>query len=124
MATLTELQKLMAHTGSKMYVHIIFWQPLNHNDRFLDTKLVNAAKELPQVKITNDEGGALAKQFGVKTSGTALLYHSNGRLLFNGGITESRAHEGDNEGAATIYQIVKNCIANDVKSSPVFGCSL
>jgi hypothetical protein len=124
-ASISELQRLMAHTESNLDVHIIFWQPLENKNLWHDTPLIKSAKAMPQVEVSNDEGGVLAKRFGANTSGTTLVYSRDGSLLFRGGITLLRGHEGDNKGVSAIYDIVNNRTASkDVQSSPVFGCSL
>lgn len=49
-------------------------------------------------RVFRDDGTEAAR-FGAKTSGQVLVYGRDGRLLFNGGITPSRGHEGDSRGA-------------------------
>lgn len=70
-----------------------------------------------------DTNGRLSKRFGVETSGTAILYDTDGKQLFHGGITSSRGHEGGNVGATAIEAFVLKTHAN-CASAPVFGCSL
>ena len=41
----------------------------------------------PGVTSWDDAGGKLAQRFGVLTSGHVLLYDTDGRLLYSGGIT-------------------------------------
>jgi hypothetical protein len=51
------------------------------------------------------------------------LYAPTGKLLFSGGITASRGHEGDNVGRSAIVSFILNGHA-PVNHTPVFGCSL
>ena len=44
---------------------------------------------------------ARRQRFGAETSGQTLLYDRDGRLLFSGGTTGSRGHDGDNAGFAS-----------------------
>ena len=74
------------------------------------------------VLVDRDADGVEAARFGAKTSGQALLYAADGRLLFHGGLTPSRGHEGDNEGLRRVTAILDGKAARD--ESPVFGCSL
>src|SRR5712691_5642885 len=57
------------------------------------------------------------------TSGQTVLYDSQGRLLFSGGITGSRGHSGDNAGRSSIVSLVNAGVA-DQKETIVFGCPL
>ena len=78
---------------------------------------------LPGLTIWDDEGGALARRFGVRTSGHVLLYDSKGRLLYSGGITPARGHRGDNlrprRGAGRAVRQ-----GSRQSSTPAFGCPL
>ena len=73
--------------------------------------------------LTFDDICRKAKSFGAFTSGQALLYSKDGHLLFTGGITESRGHEGSNEGADAIETFV-NHGRLPTSETPVFGCAL
>ena len=86
------------------------------------TPLWSDAAVLPNTTAMADPGGALAKQFGVKTSGHVLLYSADGKLLFSGGITPSRGDEGANPGRNAVVALLKGQVAQS--ESPVFGCPL
>jgi hypothetical protein len=45
-------------------------------------------------------------------------------LLFSGGITPARGHEGDSAGSDAIVELVKGRIPSNVIREPVFGCTL
>jgi hypothetical protein len=69
------------------------------------------------------DDGSLARQLGAETSGYVALYDANGRLLFSGGITRSRGHEGESAGRRTICALLAGEVVADPKT-PVFGCPL
>jgi len=72
-----------------------------------------------------DENGAEAQRFQSKTSGQTVLYAPSGELLFHGGITIARGHEGDNPGVDVIESLLQHKDAAPVAAStPVFGCEL
>jgi hypothetical protein len=85
--------------------------------------LIEEAAGIPRVRTVLDPGGSIARRFGARTSGQTLLYDGNGRLVFNGGITASRGHSGDNDGRETITSILLRQPARR-SHSPVFGCAL
>ena len=58
------------------------------------------------MRVVNDVEGVEARRFGAQTSGTTSLYSPDGRLLFSGGITSSRGHEGDNAGEDALTQAI------------------
>jgi hypothetical protein len=51
------------------------------------------------------------------------LYDGSGKLVFQGGITGSRGHVGDNNGAEAVLAFV-NSKAVSVRVTPVFGCAI
>ena len=70
-----------------------------------------------------DGDGQEARLFHAVTSGQTVLYDSQGRLLFSGGITASRGHSGDNAGRSAIVSLV-NAEVPDRTETLVFGCPL
>jgi hypothetical protein len=76
--------------------------------------------------MVRDRGGVEAKRFGARTSGEVLLYSAVGRLLFFGGITGSRGHEGDNYGLTSLASFLTATPSESAVTagSPVFGCAL
>jgi len=58
------------------------------------------------VTIVTDADGAEANRFGAETSGHTLLFDFGRRLLFSGGITDSRGHTGDNAGESAIVALI------------------
>ena len=81
------------------------------------------ALAIPRVSVRFDDHAKEARLLGGHVSGQTMLYDPNGHLLFTGGITVSRGHEGDNPGSDAVIQEVRGAIQNIVRT-PVFGCSL
>lgn len=88
------------------------------------TGLWSSAAAISGVMVRADIDGEAARRFGAATSGQALLYAIDGRLLFSGGITESRGHEGDNAGRSAIAALVLGAKTATPAASPVYGCPL
>ena len=61
--------------------------------------------------------------FHAETSGQTALYDATGNLLFSGGITSARGHEGDNDGRAAVVSLLTSDGAEE-RETPVFGCPL
>jgi hypothetical protein len=88
--------------------------------------LKRSTGSFPGSVTMRDDGGVEARRFGVKTSGTVLLYSALGRLLFHGGITGSRGHEGDNYGITRLAAALRGGAGDTAVPvvSRVFGCAL
>ena len=85
---------------------------------------IASASALPNARIVWDDKGGEAKTFGASTSGYALLYSQTGDLLFHGGVTGSRGHEGDNYGLAALVASLRHPQTAHPRNSVVFGCGL
>lgn len=122
-ATLAELARLLARVPGRVSTHVVFIRPVGASADWEKSDLWDLARAIPGVQVAVDPGGAEATRFGGATSGEALLYGSDGRLLFSGGITASRGHEGENPGAERIVSLLTTGSA-ELATSPVFGCPL
>jgi hypothetical protein len=124
-ATLAELGKLKAKAGDKLVTEVFIAVEEDESE----TEIIAAEDRVRangQTSIERDFKGAIAKKFGAETSGQTYLYSPAGELLFQGGITESRGHEGDNLGSSEILNLVtqKNQQEKLFGFVPTFGCKL
>jgi hypothetical protein len=134
-ATLEELSLLMNRCGGNLDCHVLFFQPSQEDASWSKTNLWDDAAAIRGVSVAVDPDARIASQFGVRTSGHALLYDADGNLIFEGGITASRGHRGDNPGRNALLSLVgddrgapvgSQSIQRQVAtcSTCVFGCPL
>jgi hypothetical protein len=116
----------MTDCNGKVRASVLFLRPPGVPGGWERTGLWSDAAAIPGVTVVADDGGAELRRFGATTSGQTLLYSPEGRLLFAGGITESRGHGGDNAGRSAVTAIVLGAApAPDAPAhTPVYGCSL
>lgn len=122
-ATIGELARIMARSQGKVEAYVVFPAPRSQSREWVTTDLWQSAAAIPGVRVIADEDGKEVRRFGALTSGQALLYDARGRLLFKGGITVSRGHEGGNDGAEAVLSFIQSGTASR-KIAAVFGCSL
>lgn len=122
-ATLRELGILMARTNGKANVYAVFAKPKSWTVEEVKGRLWKNANKIRGVKVFIDESSVEAKGFGALTSGHAALFNSNGDLVFTGGITAGRGHEGDNPGLSSIANFIHSG-STLLPQSKVFGCAL
>jgi len=122
-ATVSELDSLMAKVNGRLHVFVLFVIPKEEREEWIDSSLEHQARAVPGATVIIDTDGAEASLFDAKTSGQVLLYDESGTLKFSGGITSARGHSGDNLGKDVVGQFVnhKELIAS---TTPVFGCAL
>jgi hypothetical protein len=122
-ATIAGLARLEAAAPD---ITFVVYRPEKNPEPELRSLIARAAA-VPGARFVWDEGGVEAKLFGARTSGYVVLYGSEGKLLFHGGVTGSRGHEGDNFGLSALRQALQAPEASSglaSRASKVFGCSL
>jgi hypothetical protein len=123
-ASLGELAEIVARHPDKATVDVVFVYPEGADDEWRKTALREQAAAIPDVHLIDDDG-TLAHRLGAETSGYVVLYDADGKLLFSGGITRSRGHEGDNSGRQAIGALLTgNADAAVGAKTPVYGCPL
>ena len=120
-ATIEELAHVMAARVT-VQSFVFFFAP-NGSPEWRHSDLYESAKRIPGVRVLPDPDGFVGQRFGAHTSGQTLLYDSRGHLLFNGGITASRGHVGDNDGVDAIAALLRGEVPA-TRTTPVFGCLL
>lgn len=120
-ASISELAQIMAEADGKIAAYVLFATPHDAAPDWAQTSLRRSAAAIPGVTAVTDADGAEGERFGAKTSGHTLLFAADGRLLFNGGITASRGHAGENAGENAIIALAKGQTPAVAKTL-VFGC--
>jgi len=122
-ASLAELARLMSRFDDRLSADVVFLRPADVGADWDSTDLWRQAAAIPGVTTVRDDGGAETGRFGATTSGLAVLYDARGRLLFTGGLTSARGHEGDSFGLRRIGSLLRTGEA-DRHDAPVYGCAL
>lgn len=122
-ASLGELEKIITHCRGAVAPRVVFYKPSGTEKTWDQTDQRITALELPDVTVIRDEDGVEAHRFHVFTSGQTLLYNPAGELLFSGGITYARGHQGDNDGQIAIESLLNNGKPEN-RETPVFGCPI
>lgn len=122
-ATLDELFRLIGTAPGRFNTYVVFVRPPGEPVGWEHTALWNQAAQIPDASVMVDPGAVEAKRFDAHTSGQVMFYGPGGRLLFAGGITPQRGHEGDSMGR---YAILADLAGEKppAKWSQVYGCAL
>lgn len=122
-ASIHELSRLLTQVEGRVKPYVVFVKPKGYSEDWDTTDLWSGASVIPGVIVISDESGTEAKRFQAATSGQTLLYDKTGKLLFQGGITGARGHEGENPGRAAIVSII-NTGTEMLDQTAVYGCPL
>jgi hypothetical protein len=130
LASMQEFKHALQHfartanlSSENIDINCVFTCPDTNYTEWTNTVLVNRAREIPDATIRFDRNGTIINQFHVTTSGHVLLYSKNGKLMYSGGVTLARGHEGNNKNR----EAFENAMSDSTTSSdecPVFGCKL
>lgn len=130
-ATITQLDRLLTASGLEkaempevVVVATIPSSAGENDEAWLQSETLRLASELPNASVQYDTGGVKARSFGAQASGSVALYAPDGELLFVGGVTVSRGHDGDCLGAAQLLQQIKNPNEPVPVTAPALGCRL
>ena len=122
-STMDELESLLARCHDLVTTHVLFYRPGTAPDTWAKTDLWRRAAALPAVRVRADADGAQARLFGATTSGQVLLYDRHGRLLFSGGVTNTRGHASTSIGTEALWSLLTTGAAAQTET-PVYGCPL
>jgi hypothetical protein len=122
-ASLAELTAILTRCNGKLACRLVFVRPPEFASGWEQTDLWQMAKRFPGVEVVVDSAGDEARKFRAQTSGETFLYDAQGGLLFHGGITQSRGHEGDSSGRQAIISFVESGSA-ECSRTEVYGCAL
>ena len=124
-ASVQELARVLAKSPDKPETAVVFYYPSAEGEAWAHTDLWSSAAAIPGVRAIADRDGTAARQFSASTSGQVLLYKS-GQLVFKGGITAARGHQGSNDGSDSLLALLSGTSHAFAKprNTPVFGCSL
>jgi len=122
-ATLTELARLLAHAPVPAAMYALVYRPAGAGAGWDQTDVWRSAAAIHGMHVIPDVGGAQARVFGAFVSGQTMVYGASGALLFSGGLTSARGHEGDNDGRTAVTSILAGG-QPATRRTPVFGCYL
>jgi hypothetical protein len=122
-AALGELALIMSRADGRADAHALFFRPSGVGKEWVQNDLWRDAAAIPGVEARIDDQGKEARLFHATTSGSVVLYDRDGRLIFEGGITPSRSHSGDNAGRSAIVALLNGGLPERTRTF-VFGCSL
>ncbi|MBS2038943.1 RedB protein [bacterium] len=121
-ACLAELRKVRLRSPRAFDLMVVIGLP-GQMDVADAAGMMERVRSIDGSRVFLDKGLPETSRFGCYTSGQALLYSRSGRLRYQGGLTGSRGHEGDNANSEALLA----ALAADgpgIAAAPVFGCGL
>jgi len=125
-ATVEAIDRLVAALPGRLAVHAVFLDVAAGGRRPQDSALWQRIGRIPGARAHVDASGLWCGGEAFKTSGEVCVFSAEGKLLFHGGVTASRGHEGPSRGAEAIVAALREAGPQlaSVARAPVFGCGL
>ena len=129
-ASIEELARIMTAAKGRLIAHVLVvpiaassQSEAEAGDEAMSSYVWRRGAETPGVKVHLDLEGRESKLFGALVSGKVMLFDDAGTLVFDGGITAARGHQGDNAGKDAVIAWAKGA-KTATRHMPVFGCLL
>jgi hypothetical protein len=122
-ATLSELEEILTQCSDRVSVVVVLASPQDGTEDRVGMGIEERVRALPDVQVFLDTEGMEARRFGARTSGHVFLYGAKGHLLFGGGITDARGHEGFSRGRQAVVERLRDGKQESLLL-PVYGCPL
>jgi hypothetical protein len=127
-SSLAELERVISNCEDRAAFNVVAFEPIDAPDEWFNSPIAEKAQEILGHEVHWDADGCEARRFRVRTSGHVVAYGSDGQLIFSGGVTGSRGHEGSNSGRDKLTAQIQTSAVDDEQtgpsSFPVYGCSL
>ena len=123
-ASVAVLTRLLTKCQGQVEVYVLIFVPERADQVWRPADGLRGLGTMSGVHLIDDPAGETAARFGAQTSGLVALYAQDGRLLFRGGITAARGHEGENEGQRSLLGLIQGNPSSHPRQTPVFGCPI
>ena len=122
-ATLEELNESLTRLPKDTSVSIVFVTAGLAESDVAGSPNVALARQLSGVQVRFDCTGEEARRLNATVSGEVFAFDRAGRLVFQGGLTPGRGHQGESAGQKRLEQLASG-LAHEPCTAPVFGCHL
>jgi hypothetical protein len=122
-ATMSAIERLQREVPGGFATRVVFYEPDGADATWRGTDLWARAQRLVDADAIPDPGGAIATGAGARVSGCVALFDRDGALLFWGGITPARGHEGESVGLGSLRSVLRG-ERGTASEAPVYGCEL
>jgi len=122
-ATLSELEESVARLPADVSVNVVFVTRGLTQPEVEASSIVGQARGMSRVNVHFDTTGLEAQRFGATVSGEVFALDAAGRVVFHGGLTPARGHQGDSAGQTALEQLARG-MTPTTTTAPTFGCRL
>ncbi len=122
-ATVHELSRVLAGTHSAPDIYVLLYRPSVLPQGWNENGVLPSLAAGLNAHLVQDMDGRYAAALGASTSGEVLVFSGKDDLLFQGGVTSLRGHEGRSAGSDRLLDALKDQTPFPLAVS-VFGCPI
>jgi hypothetical protein len=93
--SVSEPASILTRCEGRVEVYVLIFTPERGDEAWRPIEGLRRLGTIAGVHLIEDRGGAEAARFGARTSGHVASHAPDGPLVFRGGITSVRDHDGD-----------------------------
>lgn len=126
-SSLEQLDRFLTRYPTEARAVALFWVPKGEqgsNTQTTDGSYWKRLNKLNTVSTVVDPQGRMAEKLGSLVSGAVVAYDQNGSLVFQGGLTATRGHDGPSVGFDSLVALANQEATPELCRTPSFGCSL
>ncbi len=118
-----ELSRVLSETRDVPRIYILLYRPSVLPPDWSEGGVLPSLAAGLNAHLAQDTDGRYAAALGASTSGEVILYSRNDDLLFQGGVTALRGHEGPSAGADRLEAALQHQTPL-LQAVSVFGCPI
>ena len=123
-STVANLTQLRQELKKPFRLVAFAYCPTKEADSWIESEITDSLRQIPNIVIRIDRGGSSAQSFEIVTSGHCLVYNETGHLIFSGGLTPLRGHQGQSRSGEYFVESVNSRVEKTNLNWPVFGCKI
>ena len=124
-ATIRSLERIYHRMPQRPKLVVYAFYPQDRGESWAESALTDYVTAFADAALIPDRNGDACLRYGVTTSGHLMLFDRHDRLVFSGGITPGRAHEGDCISSKDLLKKCRNESSVAAPSNwPVYGCPI
>lgn len=124
LATARNLERLRSAIKVPVSIHAYAFCPSAAAVQWIESETTRTLQGIEDLTVFPDYGGQKCREYGALTSGQVCVYSPAGQLVFSGGLSSGRGHEGENISTRHFIEQLNDQTKSNCIYQPVFGCHI
>ncbi len=122
-ATIRNIERALTNCLCNPRIIAFAFIPEGKSESWIESDTTRKLRTFKGTQVYPDQAGLITRKFRVVTSGHILVYDRDKQLVFSGGVTSSRGHEGTCNAIEAFLHAANGEVHSSIEY-PAFGCSI